>query len=145
MKKFLFLILISFIISKEPTIIEKITDIIKCLSKSNLLKPSIERIIEAINSKDISLIFNTCITIYNQLKDEINNCKKEEAKELFKEKDEEYDDIKLGYPKYVYVLYTQIGELAFIWYDKGGKDYLKEKCHLEFGQRTWFCNYLLDK
>ena len=56
-------------------------------------------------------------------------------------------DMALGnnYPKYVYVLYTQIGENAFIWYDHGGLKYLKEQCHQYYGQTTWYCLYLSDK
>ena len=58
--------------------------------------------------------------------------------------DDEYDDVKLGYPKYVYVLYTQIGEDAFKWYDEGGLAHLKEMCHRKYGQTTWFCVYLSE-
>ena len=52
------------------------------------------------------------------------------------------DDIRLGYPKYVFVLYSQIGERAFQWYEEGGIDNLKKQCHYWYGQRTWYCLYL---
>ena len=58
------------------------------------------------------------------------------------EENDENENIKLGYPKYVYVLYTQIGDKAFEWFDQGGITNLKELCHREKGQKAWFCLYL---
>ena len=143
MKKILILLLISSIICQSSNPIQEIKDIIGCISKSNLLDISLEKIKEALNSKDPSDISKLLISLITKLKDEIIQCKEKQLRKLSNE-DDEYDDVKLGYPKYVYVLYTQIGKDAFTWYDKGGITFLKEQCHLHYGQKTWFCVYLAE-
>ena len=144
MRKILILLLFSTIISINSNSIKEIEKIIKCLSKSYLLKSAFEKILRAINSKDISNIIKTGITLFNEFKDEINQCKKHELEELSNKHREEFEDIRLGYPRAVYVLYTQIGENAFKWFDDGGISNLKEQCHLNYGQRAWFCEYLME-
>ena len=141
-KVFILFLLFSAIICKSRNSGLEITDIIKCLLNSDLIKKSIEKIISIINSKDISIMIKTFIYLYKEFKNETIKCTNNSLKQSSNEKDENIDDIKLGYPKSVYVLYTQIGEKAFIWYEQGGMTYLKEQCHLEFGQRTWYCVYL---
>ncbi len=143
MKKILILLLLSSIICQSSNPIQEIKDIIECISKSNLLDISLEKIKEALNSKDPSDISKLLISLITKLKDEIIQCKEKKLRKLSNE-DDEYDDVKLGYPKYVYVLYTQIGKDAFTWYDKGGITLLKEQCHLHYGQKTWFCVYLAE-
>ena len=143
MKKILILLLLSSIICQSSNPIQEIKDIIGCISKSNLLDISLEKIKEAINSKDPSDISKLLISLITKLKDEIIQCKEKQLRKLSNE-DDEYDDVKLGYPKYVYVLYTQIGKDAFTWYDKGGITLLKEQCHKYYGQKTWFCVYLAE-
>ena len=143
MKKILILLLLSSIICQSSNPIQEIKDIIGCISKSNLLDISLEKIKEALNSKDPSDISKLLISLITKLKDEIIQCKEKQLRKLSNE-DDEYDDVKLGYPKYVYVLYTQIGKDAFTWYDKGGITLLKEQCHKYYGQKTWFCVYLAE-
>ena len=143
MKKILILLLLSSIICQSSNPIQEIKDIIGCISKSNLLDISLEKIKEAINSKDPSDISKLLISLITKLKDEIIQCKEKQLRKLSNE-DDEYDDVKLGYPKYVYVLYTQIGKDAFTWFDKGGITLLKEQCHKYYGQKTWFCVYLAE-
>ena len=142
MKYILILFLLSNIICKNSNIIQEITNIIQCLSKSNIFMSELDRIKEAFNSKDIFNIINTIKISFNQLKYQIVECKSEIFGEIT---NEDYKNKRLGYPKYVYVLYTQIGENAFIWYDHGGLKYLKEQCHQYYGQTTWYCLYLSDK
>ena len=137
------LLLLSSIICQSSNPIQEIKDIIGCISKSNLLDISLEKIKEALNSKDPSDISKLLISLITKLKDEIIQCKEKQLRKLSNE-DDEYDDVKLGYPKYVYVLYTQIGKDAFTWYDKGGITLLKEQCHKYYGQKTWFCVYLAE-
>ena len=143
MKKILILLLLSSIICQSSNPIQEIKDIIGCISKSNLLDISLEKIKEALNSKNPSDISKLFISLITKLKDEIIQCKEKQLRKLSNE-DDEYDDVKLGYPKYVYVLYTQIGKDAFTWYDKGGLTLLKEQCHKYYGQKTWFCVYLAE-
>ena len=143
MKKILILLLLSTIICQSSNPIQEIKDIIGCISKSNLLDISLEKIKEALNSKDPSDISKLLISLITKLKDEIIQCKEKKLRKLSNE-DGEYDDVKLGYPKYVYVLYTQIGKDAFTWFDKGGITLLKEQCHKYYGQKTWFCVYLAE-
>ena len=143
MKKILILLLLSSIICQSSNPIQEIKDIIGCISKSNLLDISLEKIKEALNSKDPSDISKLLISLITKLKDEIIQCKEKQLRKLSNE-DDEYDDVKLGYPKYVYVLYTQIGKDAFTWYDLGGITLLKEQCHKYYGQKTWFCVYLAE-
>ncbi len=143
MKKILILLLLSSIICQSSNPIQEIKDIIGCISKSNLLDISLEKIKEALNSKDPSDISKLLISLITKLKDEIIQCKEKQLRKLSNE-DDEYDDVKLGYPKYVYVLYTQIGKDAFTWFDKGGITLLKEQCHKYYGQKTWFCVYLAE-
>ena len=143
MKKILILLLLSSIICQSSNPIQEIKHIIGCISKSNLLDISLEKIKEALNSKDPSDISKLLISLITKLKDEIIQCKEKQLRKLSNE-DDEYDDVKLGYPKYVYVLYTQIGKDAFTWYDKGGITLLKEQCHKYYGQKTWFCVYLAE-
>ena len=143
MKKILILLLLSSIICQSSNPIQEIKDIIGCISKSNLLDISLEKIKEALNSKDPSDISKLLISLITKLKDEIIQCKEKKLRKLSNE-DDEYDDVKLGYPKYVYVLYTQIGKDAFTWFDKGGITLLKEQCHKYYGQKTWFCVYLAE-
>ncbi len=143
MKKILILLLLSSIICQSSNPIQEIKDIIGCISKSNLLDVSLEKIKEALNSKDPSDISKILISLITKLKDEIIQCKEKQLRKLSNE-DDEYDDVKLGYPKYVYVLYTQIGKDAFTWFDKGGITLLKEQCHKYYGQKTWFCVYLAE-
>ena len=143
MKKILILLLLSSIICQRSNPIQEIKDIIGCISKSNLLDISLEKIKEALNSKDPSDISKLLISLITKLKDEIIQCKEKQLRKLSNE-DDEYDDVKLGYPKYVYVLYTQIGKDAFTWFDKGGITLLKEQCHKYYGQKTWFCVYLAE-
>ena len=143
MKKILILLLLSSIICQSSNPIQEINDIIGCISKSNLLDISLEKIKEALNSKDPSDISKLLISLITKLKDEIIQCKEKQLRKLSNE-DDEYDDVKLGYPKYVYVLYTQIGKDAFTWFDKGGITLLKEQCHKYYGQKTWFCVYLAE-
>ena len=137
------LLLLSSIICQSSNPIQEIKDIIGCISKSNLLDISLEKIKEALNSKDPSDISKLLISLITKLKDEIIQCKEKQLRKLSNE-DDEYDDVKLGYPKYVYVLYTQIGKDAFTWFDKGGITLLKEQCHKYYGQKTWFCVYLAE-
>ena len=143
MKKILILLLLSSIICQSSNPIQEIKDIIGCISKSNLLDISLEKIKEALNSKNPSDISKLFISLITKLKDEIIQCKEKKLRKLSNE-DDEYDDVKLGYPKYVYVLYTQIGKDAFTWFDKGGITLLKEQCHKYYGQKTWFCVYLAE-
>ena len=143
MKKILILLLLSSIICQSSNPIQEIKDIIGCISKSNLFEVSLEKIKEALNSKDPSDISKLLISLITKLKDEIIQCKEKQLRKLSNE-DDEYDDVKLGYPKYVYVLYTQIGKDAFTWFDKGGITLLKEQCHKYYGQKTWFCVYLAE-
>ena len=143
MKKILILLLLSSIICQSSNPIQEIKDIIGCISKSNLLDISLEKIKEALNSKDPSDISKLLISLITKLKDEIIQCKEKKLRKLSNE-DDEYDDVKLGYPKYVYVLYTQIGKDAFTWFDQGGITLLKEQCHKYYGQKTWFCVYLAE-
>ena len=143
MKKILILLLLSSIICQSSNPIQEIKDIIGCISKSNLLDISLEKIKEALNSMDPSDISKLLISLITKLKDEIIQCKEKQLRKLSNE-DDEYDDVKLGYPKYVYVLYTQIGKDAFTWFDKGGITLLKEQCHKYYGQKTWFCVYLAE-
>ena len=143
MKKILILLLLSSIICQSSNPIQEIKDIIGCISKSNLLDISLEKIKAALNSKDPSDISKLLISLITKLKDEIIQCKEKKLRKLSNE-DDEYDDVKLGYPKYVYVLYTQIGKDAFTWFDKGGITLLKEQCHKYYGQKTWFCVYLAE-
>ena len=143
MKKILILLLLTSIICQSSNPIQEIKDIIGCISKSNLLDISLEKIKEALNSKDPSDISKLLISLITKLKDEIIQCKEKKLRKLSNE-DDEYDDVKLGYPKYVYVLYTQIGKDAFTWFDKGGITLLKEQCHKYYGQKTWFCVYLAE-
>ena len=141
MKHILILILLSSIFCQNSNIVPEITNIIKCLSKSNIFFSELERIKEALNSKDLLNIINAFKISYNQLKEEIIKCKNNNLRKLT------YEDNKhkrFGYPKYVYVLYTQIGEDAFKWYDEGGLAHLKEMCHRKYGQTTWFCVYLSE-
>ena len=143
MKKLIIFLILSSIICQNFNPIQKITDIIECVSKSNLLETAIEKIKEALNSKDLTNLINVGITLFKQFKDEITQCVKKDLRKLSSEEEEDdRDDIKLGYPKYVYVLYTQIGEKAFQWYDLGGISLLKELCHRYHGQKTWYCVYL---
>ena len=141
-KVFILFLIFSSIICEHNKLREEIKDIIKCVLNSGLIKNSIEKIKNIINSKDISIMIKSGISLYKEIKNEIIKCANKDMKELNKENDEDMDDIKLGYPKSVYVLYTQIGENAFIWYEHGGMSYLKEQCHLYYGQTTWFCVYL---
>ena len=143
MKKILILLLLSSIICQSSNPIQEIKDIIGWISKSYLLDISLEKIKEALNSKDPSDISKLLISLITKLKDEIIQCKEKKLRKLSNE-DDEYDDVKLGYPKYVYVLYTQIGKDAFTWFDKGGITLLKEQCHKYYGQKTWFCVYLAE-
>ena len=143
MKNFFILILIlSSIICEHNNSSLEVKDIIKCVLNSDLIGCTFEKIKSIINSKDISIMIKSGISLFNEIKNEIVKCANRNIKELNNENEEDMDDIKLGYPKSVYVLYTQIGENAFIWYEKGGISYLKEQCHLYYGQTTWFCVYL---
>ena len=142
MKKILILLLLSTIICQNSPI-QEIKDIIECISKSNLLEKALKEIKEALNSKDFSNIIKTLMSLLNEFKDEIIQCKEKNFRKLSNE-DDEYDNVQLGYPKYVYVLYTQIGQNAFTWFDQGGKDYLKRQCHKYHGQKTWYCVYLAE-
>ena len=141
MKKFLIFLLLSTIICEKSNLIQKITDIIKCLLKSGIIENNIGKIVEVIHSKDIEKIINLCKSIFNEFKNETNKCTNIGLRKLSNEGNYD-DDIRLGYPKYVFVLYSQIGERAFQWYDEGGIDNLKKQCHYWYGQRTWYCLYL---
>ena len=112
MKKILILLLLSSIICQSSNPIQEIKDIIGCISKSNLLDISLEKIKEAINSKDPSDISKLLISLITKLKDEIIQCKEKQLRKLSNE-DDEYDDVKLGYPKYVYVLYKYVLSIVY--------------------------------
>ena len=142
MKKFLILCLLLTISCQSSNLIKEIVDIIKCILKSGNFENSIDKLIKAINSKDISKMIDIGISIFNGLNNEVGQCIKKNLRKLSNEGNKDYDDIRLGYPKYVYVLYSQIGERAFEWYEQGGIDYLKQQCHLYYGQTTWYCLYL---
>ena len=75
MKKILILLLLSSIICQSSNPIQEIKDIIGCISKSNLLDISLEKIKEALNSKDPSDISKLLISLITKLKDEIIQCK----------------------------------------------------------------------
>ena len=140
MKKFLIFIIISSIFCQSyQNPIEDITNIVKCLLKSDLFKTGFEKIKVAIESKDISNIINTGIYLFNEFKYEINHCSNKGLRKL---SNQAYEDVQLRYPRAVQVLYTQIGEDAFKWYDQGGIPYLKEECHRQKGRLIWYCQYL---
>ena len=140
MKTLLILFLISTIICYNNSI-EDITDIIKCILKSDLIKTAFEKIKEAFKSKDISEIINTGIYLFNEFKKEISKCSKKDLRKLSNEINA-IEDVTLGYPRAVYVVATQIGEDAFTWFEQGGMQFLKEQCHKYHGRITWFCQYL---
>ena len=140
MKKLLILFLISTIICYNNSI-EDITDIIKCILKSDLIKTAFEKIKEAFKSKDISEIINTGIYLFNEFKKEIFQCSKKALRKLSNEINA-IEDVTLGYPRAVYVVATQIGEDAFTWFEQGGMKFLKDQCHTYHGSTTWFCQYL---
>ena len=142
MKQIIIILLLSSIICQNLNIKQEIKDTIKCLSKSIIFEIGLEKIKEAFNSENLSNIINIVISLFNQLKDDIVQCAKKNLQQLSNEVNDENDNIKLGYPKYVYVLYSQIGKDAFDWFDQGGITYLKEMCHRRHGQQAWFCVYL---
>ena len=82
MKHILILLLLSSIFCQNTNIVLEITNIIKCLSKSNIFFSELERIKEALNSKDLLNIINAFKISYNQLKDEITKCKNNNLRKL---------------------------------------------------------------
>ena len=139
MKKILLLLLLSSIICENTNIIGEIQHIFKCLSNSNFFIEDLNQIIEALKSKDMKTIIKIGLSLFNKFIEEIRNCNNN-LRKLNEETEDE--DIKLGYPKEVYVLYTQIGERAFKWYDDGGLKTLRDNCFTYYGQSEWFCQYL---
>ena len=89
-----------------------------------------------IKLKIFSFLF---LYLFNEFKYEINHCSNKGLRKL---SNQAYEDVQLRYPRAVYVLYTQIGEDAFKWYDQGGIPYLKEECHRQKGRLIWYCQYL---
>lgn len=138
MKKILLLLLFSSIICLDSSPLNKILEIIKCLANSNIFNESLKEIIEAFNSNDPNIIIKTGITLFYEFKKEISKCNNK-LRRL--NNDDNDEDIKLGYPKEVYVLFTQIGNRAFEWYDSGGLAALRDNCFTYYAQ-AWFCQYL---
>ena len=140
MKKLLIIFLLSTVICYNNSK-EDIIDIIKCILKSDFIKTAFEKIKEAFKSKNISEIINAGIYIFNEFKKEIFKCSKSGLRKL-SNRVRAIEDVKLEYPKAVYVVYTFLGEDAFDWFDQGGMQYLKDKCHQKAGRIAWFCQYL---
>ena len=144
MKKILIILLFSFILcqnSPSTSFFSTALDSIQCLLKSNKLFDSFFKIVEVVKTNDFLQIFNTCYAIYLDLKEELNKCNEGPNIKKLEEIDED-DDIKLGYPSAVLLLYTRFGEEAFQWFDQGGFPLLKEKCYQREGQNAWICNYI---
>ena len=140
MKKLLIIFLLSTVICYNNSK-EDIIDIIKCILKSDFIQTAFEKIKEAFKSKNISEIINTGIYIFNEFKKEIFKCSTNGLRKL-SNRVRAIEDVTLEYPRAVYVVYTQLGEDAFKWFDQGGMKYLKDQCHLRAGQTAWFCQYL---
>ena len=132
-------LLSSIICYNNP--IEDITDRIKCILKSDLIKIAFEKIKEVFKSKDISEIINTGIYLFNEFKKEISQCSKKSLRKLSNEI-KAIEDVSLGYPNAVYVVSTIIGDDAFKWFEEGGIEYLRSQCHKYHGWNAWFCQYL---
>ena len=146
--KFLLLLLFSYIICspliESPKKIDSIDSII-CTLKSDIFFKSISKIIEVIKTKDLLNIINTGNSLFNDLKEEFEKCPKKSEKmekNNLNNDNEDDDDVKLGYPRAVFNLYTIIGERAFTWYDQGGLKLLKDNCYKYYGQNIWFCNFI---
>ena len=146
MKKLLIVLLFSFILcqkNKPSNFFQSTFDSIKCVLHSNILINSFSKIIEAIKTKDLSQIFNTGYSIFLELKKEYIKCDNAKLKEVkHDDENDEDDDIKLGYPRAVLLLYTIIGERAFIWYDEGGYPLLRSNCFYYYGRLEWYCQYI---
>ena len=145
MKKILIILLFSFILSQNAqstSFFSTALDSFQCLLKSNKLVDSFLQIVEVLKTKDLLQIINTCFKIYLDLKEELNKCNEESNKIKKLEEIDEDEDLKLGYPSAVLLLYTKFGEEAFQWFDQGGFPLLKEKCYQREGQNAWICNYI---
>ena len=112
----------------------------QCLLKSNIIYTSFPKIIESFKTKDFIKIINTFYSIFNDIKNEFLKCKEKSIQN--NTANENDDDIKLGYPRVVLILYTLIGEQAFNWYEEGDLKLLKSNCFKYYGQRTWYCNFI---
>ena len=147
MKKLLIFFLVSIIIcQKTSTSIDlpSVLDSIKCLLKSNTFYNSFLKVIESFKTKDFLNIFNTLYSVFFDLKNEFIKCREKSTQiqiNNFNENDDD-DNINLGYPRVVLILYTQIGEVAFQWYEEGGLPLLKRNCLRDYGQRIWYCNFI---
>ena len=139
MKKILLLLLLSSIICEKTNIIGEIQHMFKCLSNSKFFIEDLNQIIEALKSKDMDKIIKIGLSLFNKFIEEIRQCNNN-LRKLNEEIEDE--DIKLGYPKEVYVLYSLIGKRAFEWYDIDGLKSLRDNCFSHFGQSEWFCQYL---
>ena len=147
MKKLLLILLLSFIICKKdssPSFFESTIDSIQCLLKSGKLFDSFSKIYESVKTKDIMKIFTVCYSVFMDLKEELNKCSEEKNKIQKFDEDENDDDIILGYPRCVLLLYTFIGEDAFKWYDEGGYKLLSTNCFQRKG-RQWYCYFIREQ
>ena len=142
MKIILTLILFTYIISSPASDSSKIIDSIICVLKSDIIFKSIGKLKEAIKTKDVLHIINTSISIYKDIVEKYKQCseKEDDTKKIKYEEDE--TELKLGYPRVVYVLYTIIGENAYTWYDQGGLKLLKDNCYLKYGRTQWYCTFI---
>ena len=142
MKKYLllFLLSISLCYTSSNRTLPSAFDFMQCLLKSNITLNSLSKIFENIKTKGFSNMLNTFYSIFNDIKNEFLKCKEKSTQN--NTANENDDDIKLGYPRVVLILYTLIGEQAFNWYEEGDLKLLKSNCFKYYGQRTWYCNFI---
>ena len=142
MKRLLIILLLS-LVSCQKTDINSIFETFQCILKSKILQPSYDKIVEAFKSKDLFKIISTCYSVFLELKEDIIKCRGEQKKIITNNENENDDDIRLGYPRPVLVLYAIIKDKAvFDWYEKGGLKRMKEECYKLYGQGTWYCEFI---
>ncbi len=145
MKKLLIVLLLSFILcqkNKPTNFFQSTFDSIKCVYHSNTFINSFPKIIEVIKTKDLSQIVTTIYSTFLDLKKEYIKCNEKQNEVKSEDENDEDDDIKLGYPKAVLLLYTIFGDRAFEWFDEGGYPLLRSKCYGELGYNSWLCAYI---
>ncbi len=101
-------------------------DVVKCVLRSDVLFKSIEKVISAIQTKDMGTIAMTVLSLYPGVVDEIKKCLAD-------------GEPNLQIADWVITLVKLLGPIVWDLVKEYAFPYLKQLCKEKFGD-TWYCN-----